>query len=67
MLARQVNVAMPVMGGTNNFFSSHIFATDCSASRFDSINVVSRGSGASQYSTLQCKSGVEGNGVVCKR
>ncbi|PSS04976.1 BMP-binding endothelial regulator protein [Actinidia chinensis var. chinensis] len=63
----KVNVRMPVMGGTNKFFSSHIFATDCSASRFGSINVVSSSNGASQYPTLQCRSGMGGNGVVCKR
>ncbi|KAA8539155.1 hypothetical protein F0562_025847 [Nyssa sinensis] len=61
----KVNVPMPVIGGLRKFSSSNIFATDCPASRFGWHTVAK--DGATQYSTLQCISGMKGNGVVCKR
>ncbi|KAK2969480.1 hypothetical protein RJ640_022194 [Escallonia rubra] len=61
----KVNVLMPVMGGAHKFSTSSIFSTDCAASRFGSNTII--GDRAIQYSSMQCNSGMSGNGVVCKR
>ncbi|KAH7845200.1 hypothetical protein Vadar_010890 [Vaccinium darrowii] len=64
----KVNVPMQVMGGADKYLTSHIFATDCLASRFGSVNGVSSiKNGRTEYSTMKCSSGTEGSGVVCKR
>ncbi|XP_052185016.1 uncharacterized protein LOC127796725 [Diospyros lotus] len=65
----KVNSVMPVMGGAGKFSTSGIFAADCKAARFGQRVGGDLGSGrsASAYSTVVCKSGGEGNGVVCKR
>lgn len=61
----KVNVPMPVMGGLQKYLSSTLFATDCAVSRFGN-NVIRKESGI-QYPSLQCSSGMKGNGIVCKR
>ncbi|KAF7133428.1 hypothetical protein RHSIM_Rhsim09G0143100 [Rhododendron simsii] len=64
----KVNMPMQVMGGANKYLTSHIFATDCLASRFGSVNPVSSSKNrGTEYSTMKCSTGVDGGGVVCKR
>lgn len=61
----RVNVAanMPVMGGDKHFETSSLFATDCAVARFDG----SDGGASLEGMELSCASGIEGQGVVCKR
>lgn len=65
-----MGIAMPVMGGDREFESSSLFATDCSVARFlggHSSNIV-QGSGLGlNLPSLSCGSGMDGEGVVCKR
>jgi hypothetical protein len=55
---------MPVMGGDKDFETSSLFATDCAVARFDGSD-----GGAAYLDGLElsCASGIEGQGVVCKR
>ncbi|KAF8403245.1 hypothetical protein HHK36_011346 [Tetracentron sinense] len=62
----KMGAPMPVLGGHHKFSTSHIFATDCAVSRFGKSGTVAENSGA-EYASLQCNSGMEGQGVVCKR
>ncbi|OVA05972.1 Root cap [Macleaya cordata] len=60
----KMGISMPVMGGDKKFVTSSLFANDCAVTRFT-------GSGASsemaEYASLNCASGMDGRGVVCKR
>jgi Root cap len=60
-----VRKKMPVLGGANNFFSSSLFATDCTVARFR------RSAGEaeliSDLADVKCASGMDGPGVVCKK
>ncbi|CAN0846346.1 Microtubule-actin cross-linking factor 1, isoforms 6/7, partial [Linum grandiflorum] len=63
-----VGAKMAVMGGEREFATSSLFAADCAASRF--VGSVSGGGGemAGIYlPSLKCESGIDGQGVVCKR
>uniref|UniRef100_A0A803KTU4 Root cap n=1 Tax=Chenopodium quinoa TaxID=63459 RepID=A0A803KTU4_CHEQI len=61
-----MRASMPVMGGEREFASSSIFATDCLASRFvgsqeeTSLETM-------DLASMNCASGMNGRGVVCKR
>ncbi|CAL5424034.1 unnamed protein product [Camellia sinensis] len=60
----KMGVVMPVLGGHKEFGSSSLFAVDCAVARFNgSFN----SSGGFQYGVLNCGSGMDGRGVVCKR
>ncbi|KAJ7967502.1 Root cap/late embryogenesis-like protein [Quillaja saponaria] len=69
----RVNIGanMPVMGGHKEFESSSLFATDCAVARFVSNNnMVSNTETALEgleLPSLSCASGMDGQGVVCKR
>ena len=59
----KMGVMMPVLGGDREFSSSSIFASDCAVARFSG-----EFSEKSKYaSTMNCASGIDGRGVVCKR
>ncbi|XP_028062061.1 uncharacterized protein LOC114265440 [Camellia sinensis] len=60
----KMGVVMPVLGGHKEFGSSSLFAVDCAVARFNgSFN----SSGGFEYGDLNCGSGMDGRGVVCKR
>ncbi|KAB1227276.1 hypothetical protein CJ030_MR1G029354 [Morella rubra] len=63
----KMGVAMPVLGGQQEFSSSTLFATDCAVARF--IGQFTEGNSLEnlEYGNLNCSSGMEGPGVVCKR
>ncbi|XP_015959325.1 uncharacterized protein LOC107483223 [Arachis duranensis] len=61
-----IGAKMAVMGGSGSEFeSSSLFSTDCSVSRFvgDSNNIGEK----SSFEGLSCQSGIDGQGVVCRR
>ncbi|KAI3913445.1 hypothetical protein MKW98_003924, partial [Papaver atlanticum] len=66
----KMGVPMPVMGGYDKYVSSHIFASDCAVSQFHG-NRRMLGIGINdstvEYPALKCSSGIQGNGVVCKK
>ncbi|PQM42675.1 uncharacterized protein Pyn_16131 [Prunus yedoensis var. nudiflora] len=69
----RVNIGanMPVMGGDREFETSSLFATDCAIASFNGGSVGS-GSEANyleglELPRLSCASGMDGQGVVCKR
>lgn len=59
---------MPIMGGDSEFETSNIFSTDCAVAKF-------RGTNDSKFNSLDalelpsknCASGMDGQGVVCKK
>ncbi|KAI3942320.1 hypothetical protein MKW92_041457 [Papaver armeniacum] len=62
----KMGAAMPVMGGDNKFITSNLFAKDCAVARFIGSESTDTGS-SSEYGSLNCSSGIDGTGVVCKR
>ncbi|RVW54331.1 hypothetical protein CK203_068480 [Vitis vinifera] len=66
----KMGVAMPILGGEKEFASSGIFTTDCAVARF-SGRFPSGDDAYSlekfEYANLNCVSGIDGRGVVCKR
>ncbi|KAK1559707.1 hypothetical protein Q3G72_017449 [Acer saccharum] len=62
----KMGVVMPVMGGDREFASSTLFATDCAVSRFYGHSGNSTAE-TSEYEDLNCASGIDGRGIVCKR
>ncbi|BBH09625.1 late embryogenesis abundant protein-related / LEA protein-related protein [Prunus dulcis] len=70
----RVNIGanMPVMGGDRDFETSSFFATDCAIARFNNGSSVGSGSQVNsleglELPSLSCASGMDGQGVVCKR
>ncbi|XP_010034211.2 uncharacterized protein LOC104423415 [Eucalyptus grandis] len=63
----KMGVAMPVLGGEREFASSGLFTTDCAASRFIGHLAPRNSTESYEYADLECASGIEGRGVVCKR
>ncbi|PQQ11525.1 uncharacterized protein Pyn_23822 [Prunus yedoensis var. nudiflora] len=61
----KMGVVMPVLGGDKEFASSSIFASDCAVSRFSGEFVKNNSSDSFEY--MNCASGKDGRGVVCKR
>ncbi|VVA34354.1 PREDICTED: late embryogenesis abundant [Prunus dulcis] len=61
----KMGVVMPVLGGDKEFASSSIFASDCAVSRFSGEFVKNNSSDSFEY--MNCASGTDGRGVVCKR
>ncbi|KAI3982539.1 hypothetical protein MKX01_031278 [Papaver californicum] len=62
----KMGASMPVMGGDSKFITSNLFKKDCAVARF--IGTESNDSGSSsEYGSLNCRSGIDGTGVVCKR
>ncbi|KAK6144670.1 hypothetical protein DH2020_021490 [Rehmannia glutinosa] len=64
----KANAIMPVMGGAHKFRTSGIFATNCLVSRFGKMSmhkeIVAQQMG---LQGVKYTSGIEGNGLVCKR
>ncbi|XP_058087489.1 uncharacterized protein LOC131234571 [Magnolia sinica] len=56
---------MPIMGGEREFASSGLFTTDCSVARLIRGRVDIKA--ASEFAPLECGSGMNGNGIVCKK
>lgn len=61
----KMGVDMPVLGGKREFASSSLFSTECAVSRFNGTQL--RSANSFQYANLNCASGLDGRGVVCKR
>lgn len=65
-----VGVKMPVMGGDREFKTSSLFASDCAVARFKgSVGDKDGDSFESnlELPSLSCSSGLDGQGVVCKK
>ncbi|KAL7202209.1 hypothetical protein ACSBR1_033809 [Camellia fascicularis] len=60
----KMGVVMPVLGGHKEFGSSSLFSVDCAVARFNGSFNSSEGF---EYGDLNCGSGMDGRGVVCKR
>ena len=60
-----MGVDMPVLGGQKEFSSSSLFTTDCAVAKFSGIALAS--SKKFEFANLNCASGLDGRGVVCKR
>lgn len=63
----KMGVAMPVLGGEKEFASSSLFATDCTVARFEGHFSQDDISGKPDIGSMNCGSGMDGRGVVCKR
>ncbi|GAA0157223.1 hypothetical protein LIER_14537 [Lithospermum erythrorhizon] len=64
----KMGVAMPVLGGHKEFSASNIFAADCSVTKFQPGKLKLKASSIGmELPSMNCLSGVEGRGVVCKR
>ncbi|XP_074267500.1 uncharacterized protein LOC141590876 [Silene latifolia] len=63
-----IGARMSVLGGEREFHSSSLFATDCAVAKF---NGNGNGDGIENqgmdFADLNCASGINGRGVVCKR
>lgn len=58
---------MPVLGGDKEFSSSSLFATDCAVARFTGQFTEGNSLQNLEFGNLNCSSGMNGRGVVCKR
>ncbi|CAA2971674.1 Hypothetical predicted protein [Olea europaea subsp. europaea] len=62
----KMGIDMPVLGGQREFASSGLFSTDCAVARFKKTESLIS-SNTFEYGNLNCASGFDGRGVVCKR
>ncbi|MED6223393.1 hypothetical protein PIB30_073578 [Stylosanthes scabra] len=63
-----IGAKMAVMGGSGaEFQSSTLFSTDCSVSRFVGNNGEENNGEGFDFEGLSCQSGIDGQGVVCRR
>ena len=62
----KMGVAMPLMGGEREFAVSSLFTADCAVARFDG-KFAKRNDGSEEYAGVNCGSGMDGRGVVCKK
>ncbi|KAF3795444.1 hypothetical protein EJ110_NYTH04992 [Nymphaea thermarum] len=63
----KMGVKMPVLGGDREFLSSGLFATDCAAAQFKSTGRIIMEGGVDHHEELECKSSLNGRGIVCKK
>ncbi|KAK9726977.1 hypothetical protein RND81_05G249800 [Saponaria officinalis] len=62
----KMGITMPVLGGEKEFHSSSLFSTDCEVGKF--IGKRDESSlGMMDFADLNCASGINGRGVVCKK
>ena len=66
-----INAKMPVLGGNREFKTTSLLAPDCLVSRFVGKNgngvSINTSEGALELPGMKCASGIDGQGVVCKR
>lgn len=65
-----IGASMSVMGGEKDFATSSLFATDCSVTKFQGgrlFDGLASSSLSLEPPSLNCSSGIDGRGVVCKR
>jgi hypothetical protein len=62
----KMGVLMPVLGGQKEFSSSSLFARDCAVARFTGRFTEGNSLENSEYGNLNCASGMDGRGVVCR-
>ncbi|KAF3435454.1 hypothetical protein FNV43_RR22543 [Rhamnella rubrinervis] len=66
-----IGAKMSVMGGDKEFKTSTLLGTDCAVARFKGIDGSASGeeapSEALELPSLNCESGLDGQGVVCKK
>ncbi|KAL6595507.1 hypothetical protein ACP70R_047847 [Stipagrostis hirtigluma subsp. patula] len=63
-----VKASMPTMGGESSFTTSGLFAADCAVSRFAPGRHGDGGAEViSELAGVTCASGIDGQGVVCKK
>ncbi|XP_047051002.1 uncharacterized protein LOC124656270 [Lolium rigidum] len=62
-----VRASMPTMGGDASFTASSLFAADCAVARFGTIRSNNEASVRSELAGITCASGMDGQGVVCKK
>ncbi|XP_027182343.1 uncharacterized protein LOC113780770 [Coffea eugenioides] len=62
----KMGVDMPVLGGQKEFASSSLFSTDCSVDQFSGTSPITTTNNV-EYANMNCASGFDGRGVVCKR
>ncbi|KAG2670803.1 hypothetical protein I3760_14G104300 [Carya illinoinensis] len=63
----KMGVLMPVLGGQKEFSSSSLFSTDCAVARFTGELTEENSMEFEEFGNLNCASGMDGRGVVCKR
>ena len=61
-----IGATMPVLGGDKNFETSGLFSTDCAVARFGGSDEEASLENL-ELPSLSCASGIDGQGVVCKR
>ncbi|KAM0852064.1 hypothetical protein ACQ4PT_052014 [Festuca glaucescens] len=62
-----VRASMPTMGGDASFTASSLFAADCAVARFGTSHGNDGASVMSELAGITCASGMDGQGVVCKK
>uniref|UniRef100_A0ACD5V1J6 Uncharacterized protein n=1 Tax=Avena sativa TaxID=4498 RepID=A0ACD5V1J6_AVESA len=62
-----VRASMPTMGGDASFTTSSLFAADCAVARFGTSRGNAGASMMSELAGVTCASGMDGQGVVCKK
>ncbi|KAK6926622.1 Root cap [Dillenia turbinata] len=63
----KMGVSMPVLGGNKEFSSSSLFATDCEVAQFKGHFNSTTKADQIEYPRVNCSSGMDGIGVVCKK
>ncbi|CAN6438776.1 unnamed protein product [Victoria cruziana] len=67
MSRANIGLKMPVLGGDQEFLSSGLFTTDCMAARFKGIEAKSLDGTMDHVEDLQCKTGFNGRGMICRK
>ncbi|CAM0876842.1 unnamed protein product [Alopecurus aequalis] len=62
-----VRASMPTMGGDARFAASSLFTADCAVARFGTSRGNDGAPAISELASITCASGMDGQGVVCKK